>query len=108
MRRCLRDAERALRRAADVCNRLVQSNRRANKERAESRRAMDAQRELNSILGRVLAIGHLAGMPLDVNDPDMIPEAERNRMAREKRAQERNARAEKSAPTHEDVNGEEE
>lgn len=90
MQRCFRDAERTLRRAADVCVRVAQDNRKAGKDAAESRRALATRREIEQILGRLSAIGHIA--PLGGNDPDLIPEAERNRQYREVQAKKREAR----------------
>ena len=82
MRRCLRDAERALRRAADVCGRVVVDNKKAEKERSASRQALNTQREIEQILGRLAAIGRIA--PLG-GEPDMSPD-ERNRLDREAHA----------------------
>lgn len=89
MRRCLRDAERALRRAADLCGRVVQANHKAEKERSVSRQALHTQRDLEQILGRIAAIGHIA--PLG-GEPDLTPEAERNRLNREAPAKKRAAK----------------
>lgn len=89
MRRCLRDAERALRRAADVCAQVVRDNHKADKERAASKHAMNTQRDIEQILGRIAAIGHIA--PLG-GEPDLISEAERNRTYREAQAKKRAAR----------------
>lgn len=89
MRRCLRDAERALRRAADVCGRVVMDNKKAERERSVSRQALSTQREIDQILGRIASIGHIA--PLG-GEPDLTPEAERNRLNREAQAKKRAAK----------------
>ncbi len=101
MRRSLRDAERALRHAADICGRMIQGNRKEGKDRSDSRRALDTQVKLERILGQVMTIGHIT--PLSFDDNDLISEADRNRLAREKRTKERAA-----TQVHEAVDGTEE
>lgn len=82
MRRCLRDAERALRRAVEVCGRVVQDNKRAEKERSVSKQALTTQRDIEHILGRLAAIGRIA--PLG-GEKDLTHD-ERNRLDREDQA----------------------
>lgn len=89
MRRCLRDAERALRRAADVCMQVARDNQKADKERSASRQVLNTQRDIEQILGRIAAIGHIAPMG---GEPDLVSEADRNRLAREAQAKKRDAR----------------
>lgn len=74
----VRDAERALRRAADVCRRVVQDNRRQGNERSDARRASDAQKEIEGLLGRLADLGHLAHLAVT---PEPAP-AEKSRPAK--------------------------
>jgi hypothetical protein len=78
-----------LRRAADVCEQVVRDNQKQSKERAASKHAMHTRKDIEQILGRIAAIGHIA--PLG-GEPDLTSETERDRLYREAQAKKQDAR----------------
>lgn len=86
IRKYLRDAERSIRHAADLCNKVISENQKEDKGRSESRRAIDVKRQLENILGHLMSIGHITPL-LSRDDPDMFSEKTHSRIAAEKRAE---------------------
>ena len=88
MQRHLRDAERALRLAADLCVTVEKTNRKEGRDRAESHRASNMQRELGQMLGKLASLGRVSPMTFD--DPQDA--AKQARLRREALAAKRAAR----------------
>jgi len=80
VQRSLRDADRALRRAADVCRRVISEGKNAGKERFEFRRVINTQKDIEYILGRIAGLGRIDPLGQDLN---VVSETERDRMLQE-------------------------
>ena len=95
---CLRDAERSLRRAADICDAEIRTNRKDGKDKSESHRAMHVQRDLEALINKTSLVGRISPLKLgDSEKPKEVTEGERNRIRREefrKRHEERVANME--------------
>ena len=97
MKRHLRDAERALRQAADLCAHVVRFNQKEGVDRSEIRPALALQRELAQILGKMGSLGRIAPMNFD---PDARVEEEKTRIQRELLAKRRSEKAAQTRVTN--------
>ena len=96
LKRCFREAEKALRRAADICVRSGHDSRRFEAGHEDARRAKEIQGNIDQFLGRLSTLGHI-GVAGKLEDPDSIPESERIRLFRAQREEARKTAVAKKA-----------
>lgn len=87
MKRHLRDAERALRQAADLCVHVTRINQKEGRERSASRHALVMQHEIEQILGKLSSLGRIVPLNLDNGVEEETARIRREMLAKKQRTE---------------------